>query len=57
MKSNATISSDGHFPYGDQPDYRNFLIPKELESQFLRMAEYNRESSDPLIIAKYFNPV
>jgi len=55
MKS--TTSTDGHFPYGGQPDYRDFLIPAELEAQFLRMREYNQESSDPLIIAKYFNPV
>ena len=57
MNSNPNTLSDGHFPYGDQPDYRNFLIPSELEAQFRQMNEHNRESSDPLIIAKYFNPV
>mgnify|MGYP000274168483 CR=1 FL=1 len=59
MNSNSSHnqSNDGHFPYGDQPDYRDFIMPKELESQFLQMNDHNRASSDPLIIAKYFNPV
>jgi len=55
MTSNQ--SSDGHFPYGDQPDYRDFLMPLELEAEFLKHNEANQETSDPLIVAKYFNPV
>ena len=55
MKS--TRSADGHFPYGGQPDYRNFLMPTALITQFELHNEINREIDDPLIVAKYFNPV
>ena len=55
MKSNVT--QDGHFPYGGQPDYRDFLMPVELEEQFVALRAMNQASDNPLIIAKYFNPV
>ena len=54
MKSNQ--STDGHFPYGGQPSYRDFLMPKELIGLFQQHNEANRETSDPLIVARYFNP-
>jgi len=53
MKSIKT----GHFPYGGQPSYRDFLIPQQLKTLFLEHHESNRTSLDPLVIAKYFNPV
>lgn len=49
-------SNDGHFPYGNQPSYRDFLIPKELIKLFQEHNQANRETSDPLIVTKYFNP-
>lgn len=55
---NANQSSDGRFPYGEfHPDYREFLIPNELILEFEKHQEANQQSSDPLIIAKYFNPM
>jgi len=54
MKFNAT--STGHFPYGSQPNYREFLIPAELQKQFSEHHQSNRESANPLVIARYFNP-
>ncbi len=55
MKS--TVSQNGRFPYGNQPDYREFLMPSDLEKAFWEHLEENTGSADPLIVAKYFNPV
>ena len=51
MKSN----SDGHFPYGVQPSYRDFLMPAELETSFREVA-WTGLAHNPLVVARYFYP-
>ena len=31
-------SNDGHFPYGNQASYRDFMMPVELETSFREVA-------------------
>jgi len=50
-------SNDGHFPYGNQSSYRDFIMPEALEGQFLLEANmWDPEDTDPVVYARYFYP-
>ena len=56
MKSTTHTSSDGNFPYGDQPNYRDFLLWEEVLKSFAEHEEANMTASNPMVIARYFHP-
>ena len=58
MKSTASQNSsdDGHFPYGNQPSYRDFIMPKELEAEFEEFSDVGL-SGNPCVVARYFYPL
>ena len=58
MNSNFSDSqsSDGHFPYGNQRSYRDFIMPQELEKSFLQLGDRAGLEDDPLVLARYFYP-